>query len=152
MCERWVLLLLLASGTLSASAKPRSANWAACFESLQLPTDSVMVPFTRGTYTVEATVSFDSRGKENIRLSGGTFNARQSLEFSFAGSRFRGVGCAGRTVVLLFTFVIEGSAASEAYPTRTFFEPPNRFVIHFRPQLEIQEISPPPGSGRHEKP
>lgn len=118
-------------------------NWATCFEVLELPTNSVMASFMRGTSTVRAEVTFSSGGRPSIRIEGGTVASRREISDLFDSSRFRGTACAGKMIDLKFTFVVEGEPGLEIYPPRTVFQSPNHFTFYFRPRGPYSDYPPP---------
>ena len=53
------------------------------------------------------------------------------MSVALKSSQFRGKLCAGKSISLIFTFVVEGTPVQEAYPPRTVLRPPTIFFCIF---------------------
>lgn len=146
----WFIALIVGILPLATTAQASpSGDWAACIVTLDLPTDAVMVPYSPGTTTITARLTFQADGSNSLRLEGGGANARNAVAVALGSSSFRGKRCAGKSLTVVFTFVVEGTPTRESYPARTVMEPPNHFLIYFHPRLPIEEIAPPAPMPRH---
>lgn len=141
-----LMFAAVVSVLVQAETKPiyKDVPWASCIENLELPTDSALASFMRGTSSVRAVITFSSNGAPGIRLEGGTTDARREVSDLFALSRFRGAACARKVIALEFTFVVKGAPVLEIYPPRTTFQSPNHFTFYFRPRGPYSDYPPPP--------
>ena len=128
-----------------------TTDWASCVEELELPTDAVMPRFYPGVRTVNASVIFSSGGSPTVVVDAGkrsvsdavaVKSVSDAVTIALEASRYRGKRCAGKSLALVFTFIVEGTPAREAYPPRTVLKPPNQFVLYLHPQLPIGEPAP----------
>ncbi len=127
----WCLLLLL-SGPALLHGEAHGTGWATCAVNLVLPRFGPASRVAGSGGPVVATFNIDRNGYAvQLKLSGGEDQHRSEVSTYLRESKFA-PRCAGRTLEMRFSFVINGEAL--LYPTSWVeFESPNHFSILTRP-------------------
>jgi hypothetical protein len=123
--------LAVTSTLLAADTASESVEFASCAEDLQLPRDVPPTTAPGMDRPIVVRIVPDSEGHpRSISVDGGSQPAKILLESWMSSSTFA-KRCAGKELVIQFSFVTEGTPIDYPFVWVTF-QGPNHFIIHMR--------------------
>ncbi len=144
-------LLLLSAASPCAFARPDSSEEAilTCAEDLHIPRHGP--PGKSGDIVgpIVAKVVPDTNGGVKSVVTDGLRSPATVLVKSWLSSSTFARGCAGRELVVKFSFVIEGTPIDYPFSWVTF-KGPNHFIVHSRPR--VPHVFPVPKGESEGKP
>jgi hypothetical protein len=136
MMMRWSMMPLILSFSLAGclwatDADSDSMAFASCAEDLQLPRDVPPTSAPGMDRPITVKIVPDAAGRlGSISMEGGSIAAKGLVKSWMSSSTFA-KRCAGRELVIQFSFVTEGPPIEYPFIWVTF-QGPNHFIIHMR--------------------
>jgi len=124
-------------GAASAQSNPVAESHASCIERLQMPAYPKLADAARVSGTLTATITLAPDGSiQNTVLEMGPRKSlfSKAVEEALRASTFRR-SCAGKSVILIFHFVLATDLDKNSLPQTISFGYPNQFWISVPPQI-----------------
>ncbi|MGB6943435.1 MAG: hypothetical protein WA634_02045 [Silvibacterium sp.] len=132
---RFVMILTACLGAAVAQPNQDADSNMSCVERLQMPLYPPLAVQARISGSVTATVAVGSSSSVQTTLSRGAHDLLNSaVEGALHSSTFRKT-CIGKSVTLVFNFVIDEKLRPGRFPQRASFGYPNQFWITVPPRL-----------------
>jgi hypothetical protein len=126
-------MLMACVGVAFAQPSQDAESNVSCVERLQMPVYPKLAEAARISGTVNATVVVPSDGPVQMKVAGHSILA-PAVEKALRASTFR-KACSGKSVTLVFKFVLADEFDPDKLPQRVSFGYPNQFWISVPPRV-----------------